>query len=356
VGVLARAGGAALVVLALADVFFTVLAPGTGHGPLRRPLSRLVWGAFRQTARALPRTARRRLLLYSGPTLIVVTIATWFASLTVGWALVYLPSLGRGLARSQGTTPHGFAAAFYYSGFSVTTLGTGDIAPQDALHRVLTVLEAAVGFAVVTMVVTYFLSVYNAITSRRTFAAALDHRTFGTGDSAQLVAGLAHGDDLSGVLGQLAATGQFLQDLYETHRAYPVLRYFHYRRVRYSLPRMLFLTLDAAALLVTALDDHDHRGVARSPALALVNRAAQELLDELVPQPESSRPDQQQEGQWRARFASAVEELERSGLSVTRDPGAADAYVDCRRHWDASLRVLADVMLYDWAEIEARTD
>lgn len=342
--------GIVLLALTLADVFFTVLFPGSGHGPLRRPLARLTVRAFRVTARRLPRARRRALLGYSGPVLIALSIAVWPVLLICGWALVYFPALGHGIVASSGATDRTWSAALYVSGFSLSTLGTGDLVPQTGLYRWLMVTEAVMGFAVVTMVISYFLSVYSAVVTRKTFAAGLDHRTHRTGDSARLIAGLAAQDDLSAVVGQLASTGESLLQLFETHRSYPVLRYFHYREVRYSLPRILLVCLDAAALLPSALDGARYGKVAGSPALAVVDGAARELLDALAPSAEGC--DDADERRWRARFRAAVDCFREAGLAVRDDAAATEEYVRRRGSWEPRLRALAAGMVYDWDEIE----
>jgi hypothetical protein len=351
VDVLLQIAGGAIVLVVLADVFLTVLFPGSGHGPLRRPVSKLVSHAFRAVARlAGPRRAHE-VLSYRGPVLVVVSIAVWPVVLTCGWAMIYLPVLGHAVTASSGTVPHDWATAFYYSAFAVTTLGTGDVVPQTGLYRFLLVTEAAIGFAVLTMVITYFLSVYNAITERKTVGGALHHRTLGTGDSVTFITALADGDDISSVVSQLSSTGEFVQNVCETHRAYPVLHYFHFRDVRYSLPRILAVVLEAAALLGSALDPESYPRLQRSPALALVDGAARDLLAELVgdrfggPVPDGARE------LWNKRFDDAVHRLADAGLAVRDDDEARQTYARWREHWDSALQYLAEQELYDWREI-----
>jgi hypothetical protein len=341
--------GVLVLAVASADIFLTVLYPASGRGPLRRPLTWLVWRAFKLPASRLPPDRQRRLLGYCGPTLVAVSIAAWPLLLVLGWALVYYPALGSGVVASSGPTSQDWPTAVYFSGFALTTLGTGDVVPVTGLYRILTVVEAGVGFAVVSMVVSYFLTLYSAITQRKTFAAELDHRTQRTGDGARLVAGLAAQGGVSAVLSQLASTGSYMERLSETHRSYPVLRYFHYREARYSLPRVLLITLDAAALVGTALADLPGPPDGEPPALALVHGAARDLLGELAPRA-SAAPGEEDE--WRRRFAVAVEQFRAAGLQVRDDPGAADEYVRWRREWDGPLSALTSAMLYDRGQIE----
>ncbi len=349
-----QACGALVVLLVLADVFFTVLLPASGRGPIRRPLSTLTWRGFAAVGRRLAVPRRRRLLTYSGPALITVTIATWLLLLVVGWSLVYLPALGGGVVASTGPTDTGWGTALYVSGFSLTTLGTGDVVPTSTPYRLLTVVEAAVGFSVFTMVLTYFLSIYGAITSRKTFGSSLHQQTFGSGSAAELLVGLADDDDLADARQQLSRLAEFLAHTFETHRSYPVLRYFHFRQERYALPRLLLVSLDGATLVRAALDGCRYRSLIRSAAVFGLVTAALQLLEELVPAAAATRPSPEEQRRWTARFEASVETLREAGLRVVTDRGeGAREYVALRARWDGPLRELSAAMLYDWDEMEA---
>lgn len=339
--------------LVLADVFFTVLFPASGHGPVRRPLSRLTWHAFARVGRRLPVLRRRQFLAYSGPVLITVTILTWVVLLVGGWAVIYHPALGHGIVAASGPTDTGWGTAVYYSGFALSTLGTGDVVPVTASYRVLTVVEAAAGFSVFTMVLTYFMSTYGAITSRKTFGTSLHQRTFGTGAPAQLLVGLAADDDLPDARQQLSGLAEFLTHTFETHRSYPVLRYFHFRQERYALPRLVLLALEGATLVRSALDGKRYRSLIRSAAVYELVTAGLQLLEELVPGAAPEQPSAAERARWQARFECCVETLRDAGLEVVTDvEQGTREYVDLRARWDAPLRALSADMLYDWNEME----
>jgi hypothetical protein len=352
-GHLVQAVGALMVCLVLADVFLTVLFPASGRGPLRKPLSRWTWRAFATVARRLGTQRRRRFLGYSGPTQVVLTVVVWIGLLALGWALVFLPELGHGVVAASGRTDTGLAAALYFSGFSLTTLGTGDIVPVTGLYRVLTVAEAALGFSVFTLVLTYFMSVYSAITNRRTFASSLHQRTYGTGESVQLLIGIIE-DGGPGSSGDgLSQLGGFLTHTLETHRSYPVLRYFHFREQRYALPQMLLVALDAAALARSGLDADRYPGLLGSTALYQVSAAGVELLEELVPHANEEQPSLALERPWEQHFVQAVQRMRAAGLQVVPDPGpGTKEYAAQRCRWDSRLRALAHAMIYEWDEIE----
>jgi hypothetical protein len=348
--------GGILVLVVLQDVFATVLFPASGHGPLRRPLSRWTWHAFRLVARRLPPARRRRFLAYSGPVQIAVGLGAWVVLLVVGWAMVYQPALGSAITASGGPTDRGWATAVYYSGYVLTTLGLGDVVARTGLYRLLTVLEAGIGFATVSMAITYFLSVYSALTDRKVSAARLHHRTYGTAEAAALLAGLARDGDLPADA-QFDAMADALQQALETHSSYPVLRYFHQRHVYYALPRVLYVSLDALTLGRSLLDPHRYRHLLTSPAAAGLSAAGHELLTELAGDSRPRTPEPGAEAHWRRHAGAALDRLSAAGLCVRGDPAAAlEDYVRLRAGWDPSLRALAEAMVYDWAEIEPLPD
>ena len=342
---LCAVAGTVTIAVTAGDVFLTVLFPASGRGPLRRPLSKLTWRAFRAVAARLRGHRRRDVLSYSGPVLILVTITVWVVLLTVGWGLVFWPMLGSQINATGGLTDTSFGAALYYSGYALTTLGLGDVTPATGLARFLTVFESAIGFATVSMVITYFLSVYSALTRRRTQAALLHHATGGTGRAADLLAAFSRVSDNPQLRGQLRDVGAFVQEVCETHRSYPVLRYFHFRQPEYSLPRVLLIALDSAALL---------RATGRGdgwPALRLIDGAAHQLLTELVPDaPDSWTPEGRHaacrafDEQWQV---VAEEHPATVGIEQARR-----RYLDDRSGWESKVRSLAAAMLYRWEDIE----
>lgn len=158
--------GVALVLVALADIFLAVLYARSGASLLSDRLNRVLWRLFRSVALALPGAGRGLLLAYAGPSLLILSITLWVVLLLSGFALIVHPALGSAIRSSSGPTPTGFVAALYYAGFSLTTLGTGDIVPFTAFQRLLTVFMAAVGFSVLTLSLTFLTSVYSALVRR----------------------------------------------------------------------------------------------------------------------------------------------------------------------------------------------
>src|SRR5215218_285235 len=105
---LLQLSGAALVALAMADVFMTVLYARVGTGPLSHRLARWGWAVVRRAARLLPKGGKDCLLSYFGPAYLVVLLSLWLGLLLVGFTLIAWPALGSGIEWTTGQTPTDF--------------------------------------------------------------------------------------------------------------------------------------------------------------------------------------------------------------------------------------------------------
>lgn len=159
--------GLGLVFVALRDIFHQLFHPG-GSGHLSDSLMRSIWWMFRRLAARSPGT-----LGLAAPTALVAIITSWGTLLAVGWALVYWPYMPEDFLYSTGLSPaanDGFIDALYLSLMTLTTLGYGDIVPTDGVLRVLTPIQALIGFGLLTASVTWVLSIYPALSRRRSLA------------------------------------------------------------------------------------------------------------------------------------------------------------------------------------------
>jgi hypothetical protein len=161
--------GAVLVGVALLDIFRTLWHP-RGFGGVARSIFTGVW----RLTRPLSRGERSSEL--SGPLALVTTVAVWATMIVLGWALIYLPHLPEGFNYSSSLDPtssSGLVAALYVSFVTVTTLGFGDIIPAAWGLRLITPLQALVGFALLTAAISWILQLYPALGRRRALARRL---------------------------------------------------------------------------------------------------------------------------------------------------------------------------------------
>lgn len=345
--------GVVIILIALADVYLTVLYPRTGKSVISLKLSKAIWEIFRQISR-LPVKGSQRVLAYCGPSLLVAIVVVWVCSVTFGFGLLIWPALGTGIQASQGTTPTDFPTALYYSGYTITTLGVGDLVPKTDLWRLITVLEAAVGFSIITASLTYLLSVYNALTRRNTFALSLYHRSSESADAAVLLVRLKGYDRFDLALQESFNMSRDLLFLLESHHAYPILHYFRFKESRYSLARIALVCLDFTSLIKTALHPQTYQPLIASAAIMELEQSGLELLFQLANSFLEEHQTKQPEAltEWRHRYFDTIALLRQHNIVTVEDTETgADHYVALRQRWNNLILAFTYYMEYSWEDV-----
>ncbi len=221
--------GITLIAIALRDVFHQLFHP-SGAGSVSGMLMKALWRVFRRVARRYP-----SLLALAGPSALVAVIANWAVLLAVGFALVYWPRLPGGFAFATALDPSkegGFVEALYLSLVTLATLGFGDITPTSGWLRVLTPLEALLGFGLLTAALSWVLSIYPVLRRRRSLAREV---TLLRNSEPRL------GDALGGM--DAEAAEHLLKDLTSQLVSiqsdivqFPITYYFHNTDKEFSLP------------------------------------------------------------------------------------------------------------------------
>ncbi|GGO27273.1 potassium channel family protein [Deinococcus humi] len=246
--------GAALVLAVLLDALLSGLQ--AGEGTLSRWIHRPVYAAVQWLARV---TRRRSVLAWSTLALISVTLNIWTALLWLGWGLVFWAWPGA-LEVAKTGQPASFGEVMYFVGYSISTLGLGDIIATDTLWRVLTDVTAISGFFLLTFAITFIVPVSQARSARRQFALLL----YRAGPDAQtLVVDAARGypDGLQGLLDDLHTQ---LNTLDAQHLSTPNLHRFHEHEQRQALDAALPKLGEALLIIGGALDMDPPRGLRRS--------------------------------------------------------------------------------------------
>ncbi|MGG6241632.1 potassium channel family protein [Nodosilinea sp. AN01ver1] len=284
---------------------------------------------------------RDRILSYGGSTTIVTLIGVWVLLLLNGFALVIWPALGTAIQSSQGTTPTDFGTALYYTGFSLTTLGTGDLVPKTDGHRFLMILQSLLGFSIFTLALSYVLTVYSALTSRNTFALNLHYRSAGSADSAELLRRLSTGNDLNALHQNISDIAQHLISLLELNNSYPLLLYFRYRQPYYALARVIYLVMDTATLIKSTLDRDHYSSIIHSSSVAEIWYGGLHLLNGFnreISQKEKISFQELSEPFWQEHYYRSLELLKSKGIKTIDNPKlGAETYISLRQEWAADL-------------------
>src|SRR6056297_2023707 len=157
--------GAVVVVAVVYDVPSTIL--WLGPAPVSTAVVKVYALLFQRSDGGL----RARPPSFLGALQILTITIVWLSLLWLGWSLVFSHP---DAIRSAGDTEIDATGRVYFAGFSITTLGTGDLRPADGIWQILTILAAFSGFLVATTTITFYVPMIEAAQTRRRFAARVD--------------------------------------------------------------------------------------------------------------------------------------------------------------------------------------
>jgi Ion channel len=256
-----------IVILAMVwDAFEALVLPRTASRRFRpaRMFYRATWPAWTALAHLIGRGGRREnFLAIYGPLSFLVLMACWAVALMVGFAMTQW-GLGSHLNVPKGTS--GFWADLYMSGTTLFTLGIGDVTPNGAFARALTVVEAGVGFGFLALVIGYLPVLYQGFSRREVNISLLDARAGSPPSAGELL--LRHVDDMAGLDALLRDWERWAAELMESHLSYPVLLYFRSQHEHQSWLGALTAILDASALVMVGINDGPTRQAQLTFAMA----------------------------------------------------------------------------------------
>jgi hypothetical protein len=355
--------GALLILAVLTDIFLTVLYARIGSGIISHRVACLMWWIFRTVAKPMRRW-RNYVLSVCGPSILVVMVALWVVTLVCGMAMIIHPALGKQIRAPSGPTETDFATAFYVAGTSMTTAGSGDLAPRTPGFRIFYTFCSFLGISIITLTLTYLLEIYNSLQSRNTFALKLHITTAQTGDAAELLAGVGAQGRFDIGYPHLANLAAEMATFNESHHFYSALFYFRFAESHYAISRLLLVVLDTVSLIKSGLNDHDYEWLKESAAVTQLWKAAMDLATMLaaaflpngmpgIQDNQAPEPDEQTIQRWKQRYFAGLRRLRQAGITTTADESVgAENYATLRAQWDKYVIAFADHMAHDLANID----
>jgi hypothetical protein len=338
------AAGVALVLLVAYDVYATVLHASARYGPVGERLNRLVWRITRGIARRFGRRRRHVTLNMVGPLLLPLLVIVYLILLISGFGFIYYPHIVEGFTHNHPHTGGQFDEALYFSGVALTTVGYGDIVPTRAFLRAIAVVESASGFALIS----------------------LYHQAGEGADASGLIAHHSVGGRFYGLRESLRQATRDMQSMLESHVEHPVIHYFHPLETYKSLPRILFLLLEACAVLRATLDPKEYSDLCNYPEVRTLEATSIHVLGELVDSLDLERREgrtlnreeiAEDEARWRRRYEQHLERLGVAGIKVREDIEFGwIEYRDRRRVWESKLNRLSIYLGYEWEEVTGDDD
>jgi hypothetical protein len=325
-----------LILVIFVDSFETMILPRRVRHSYR--LTRLyylsTWFVWRSAACMLPRTRWRiSLLSIFGPLSLLGLVCVWAIGLIFGFALLHWS--GATSLSFAGAPDNSLATCIYFSGTTFFTLGYGDVVPSDPFGRFLGVLEAAIGFGFLAMVIAYLPVLYQAFSRREATISMLDARAGSPPSAAELLRRLGQGHAFGDLNGLLAQWERWAAELLESHLSYPLLSYYRSQHDNQSWLAALTLMLDTTALLIAGIDGQDSNQARLTFAMA--RHAAVDLGLVFNKPPRPPDPDRLSAPE----MARLLESLLAAGIPIRDEPAVAHALGRLRGLYEPFVAALA---------------
>jgi hypothetical protein len=336
--------GLIIIAVVLLDAFETVVLPRrvTRQFKLTAWFYRRTWIPWKRIAGHIQTPARQQSFLgYFGPLSLIMLLAFWAASLILGFALL---QYGAGRHEVLGNEPITFSRIMYHSGETFFTLGYGDIVPTSSLARALSVLEAAMGFTFLGVVIGYLPVVYASFSRREIQISMMDARAGSPPTASELLVRLAGSSD-DPTLDQVVLD-EVLRDwerwageLLESQLSYPVLSFFRSQHSNQSWLAALTTMLDVTSLLLTGIEGV-HPGQARL-TFAMARHAAVDLAQVVNAHYDAQQPERLTD----ADFAALQDSLAAAGLILRSGDDARQKLAKLRSMYEPYVHAMGKVLM-----------
>ncbi len=232
--------GFVIIVRVVVGAVRTFVVPRGDSDGLTRVAFKVIRKGFDLVAhRGRPYEARDRVLAYYGPVALMLLPGWWLALLTIGFAAVYW-SLGATLDQ-----------AFLDSGSSLLTLG---FARPDVPGGVpVAFVEAAIGLALVALLISYLPTIYAAFSRRELLVNLLEVRADSPPSPIVMLTRMHRLAGLDALHDLWVRWEQWFAELEETHSSLPVLVFYRSQQPDHSWVNAAGAIMDSAAIVRSAV-------------------------------------------------------------------------------------------------------
>jgi len=246
--------GIVLILLVALDAFETIVLPRRVTRRLR--LARLFYRAVQVVWKSLVHLvragARRDALLgYMGPLSLLGLLVFWAVLFVCGFGLLLW---GLALPLNAPDKTISFTTYLYLSGTTFFTLGLGDVTPLPGAARLLVVIEVALGFIFLALVISYVPIIYQAFSRRELRISLLDARAGSPPTAAELLRRNHAGRSVEELRLLLHDWEVWCADILESHLSYPILAFYRSQHEQQSWVEALTVILDTCALMLTGIE------------------------------------------------------------------------------------------------------
>lgn len=240
--------GIILFISVVLDIIITTLSP-RGAGFISKYIISGVWRFFLWTT---GKKGSHQILDYITMIVSVVMLTLWILLLWVSNSLILISDYNSVLTTNH--IPASVIEKIYYAGYTLSTLGNGDLIPGSNFWRLYTNLLAFTGLLMITIGITYLVPLLQAEIQRRNLCLHIS--SLGLSAEDFLIRNW-NGEDFSMLSDHFDDLRQEIFYLGQNHTAYPILHHSH-SHVKQRSTSITISILDEALTILLYSVPKDH--------------------------------------------------------------------------------------------------
>lgn len=242
--------GVFIVLIAIYDIIQTVLHLDD-EGYIAGKIFRIIWVTDIKVVRVIP-SSRRMMVSMAGPAMIITTITVWVSLFIVGFALIYWPHLDQ-FRSDHAYVTLTFIDALYFSGVTASVLGYGDITPLSDVFQIVSFIQAALGFALLTGILTFLINIVSGVSDRNALALRLWAETGRTGDGTNAILRSLKYEEIEDLRLRLQTLLGTMHSINQKMHQFPILDLFYRSRDPLYSPEVMIRSITQMAITTKIL-------------------------------------------------------------------------------------------------------
>jgi len=239
--------GLVLLLIFVHDLVTTTLS-SKGAGWFTRHIGVGIWAVLLAVSRLIK---QRKILSYGGTTIMLSALLIWLLGIWASCTIMIL-SEEDSVINIETNTPASVASKIYYTGYTLSTFGNGDLEPGNEFWEIFTALFSFTGLIFISIALTYLLPVLSAEIEKQRLSAYISTLGYSV---EEIIKQAWNGENLCSLEVHLPSLTSMILHHTQNHHAYPVLHYFHTERKKDAF--VLNLTnLDEVITLIRLIPEH----------------------------------------------------------------------------------------------------
>ncbi len=211
--------GVILLLITITDLINTSLSV-RGVGFMTKRLSKTIWTVLLALHK---RTGARKPLEYGGAFILVAILFNWLLLIWTSASLLFI-SQPDSLMNVESNSPTTIIDKIFYTGYTLSTLGLGDIEPDGSFWDILTAVLSFTGLILISIAITYLIPVVSAEIMKRRISVYITTLGCSTED---ILLNYWNGENFRELEQPfISLTGTIILHA-QNHKAYSVLHFFH---------------------------------------------------------------------------------------------------------------------------------